>query len=82
MRKGIVRISEKLLLDWLQYSGGHIVGARVDPFAGGGFVELAIEHSEMPEVDGGAIAPFITPIFRHTFDKNGHLIEVVRDAVS
>lgn len=78
MKRGIVRISPKLLLELFQYENGTVIDARMNHFNGSGTIELLIEHEDMPEVQEGEEVRIIAPSYTRTFDKKGHLIEIKR----
>ena len=76
---GIIRVSDKLLLDWLQFEGGEIRSARMQFFGYGGVLELVISHPDMPDSPmPDAAFSVINPIYTEERDSEGHLIAVRR----
>ena len=65
MQAGRILVSEKLLLDFLQFPFGEIRNIR---FTGNtGSVEITIQDNEMPEVAEGEVIPIVTPLYiKHT----------------
>lgn len=73
---GKIRISTRLLLDWLQFESGCIVGANLD--ASARTVDLFIEHPDLPEVKEGDALPEVNISVTQNYDSEGHLISVNR----
>ena len=60
-RLGKIKISEELLLGWLQYPSAIIRGAQYNAELQA--IDIILESTEMPEVDDGNVIPLITPTY-------------------
>ena len=77
-RVGRMGISERVILDWLQFPKARIRDV-VYEF---GVIYITLEGREMPEViDGNAIPP-ITPTYIATYDKRGRIKKVKRQKLN
>ena len=66
MNVGIVKITDNILLDFLQFSGGEILDVRRDDDFPN-VIDLTIQHYEMPEVALLSEAEVVEPTYiRHT----------------
>ena len=70
---GIIRISNELILQWLDFNGGNIRNAKFNFNT----VDLVIEHPDMPLYNGGELI-IIHPSYMTMQDENGTRI-VTRD---
>jgi len=61
-RQGIVYIDQRVILDWLQFKDGVILGAQLDINTGS--LMLKIEHPDMPDSELGWQIPQVTPIYQ------------------
>ncbi len=73
-RKGIVSVSNELLLKFLDFSGGKIRDVKFDGFAQS--VQILIEHPDMPEVADGDAIPQISPEYIMKHDAFGHELAI------
>ena len=62
MKKGQILIAQELLLDWLRFQQGHILGVTWDYDQQ--VLRIAIEHPDMPETEEGQPYPIVTPAYR------------------
>ena len=67
---GHLRISQELLLEWLQFQGGRILDIRrsedfVDVF------EMQVEHPDMPRVMPYMIISVLTPVYARETTSDG-----------
>lgn len=74
----IVRITEKLLLAFLQFQEGRILNARVSPDTSGA-IEIVLEHPELPVVEDGHPYEVVCPSYTSHFGENGQLLSIERD---
>ncbi len=75
---GRIAITEELLLAWLQFQGGHILLARMDPNTQA-VVDFVIEHPDMPfEVGENQEASIVDVVYRSHFGANGQLLSISR----
>lgn len=72
MHVGRIRLSQELILEWLDYVGGKIGNVRLDFETLSGDVELTIEHPDMPEVKEAEKIPIVTPLYVKFQDAQGH----------
>ncbi len=69
---GMIHLSNSLLLKMLDfYPEGRIVGIMQNP---NGYIEIVIEHPDMPEVQDGNAIPIVFPIYITTTDALGHKV--------
>ena len=73
---GKVKISQKALLDWLQFEGGEIHQASIHEVFGD--VELIIEHPDLPEYQLGDCLQTVTPNYIKHVGENGQLLSIER----
>ena len=71
-----VRISNELLLSWLQFEGGSISGAIYNARTRN--VDIFIDHPDLPEVKEGDPVEVITPSYTSNYDNENNLISVNR----
>ena len=62
MNAGKVRISEKLLFDWLRFEDGRIIGCQWDYT--NQTLLLIISHPDLPQVKEGEAYPEVSPSYR------------------
>jgi hypothetical protein len=74
---GKIRISEKTLLDWLQFDGGAIRGIQLSDFIASDTIEILIEHPEMPIVREGELVPEVWPLYSASYEA-GRLTDIKR----
>jgi len=72
MNIGFIRVSNDLLLDWLQFSGGKVLDAQYDLRHDA--VDIYIEHPEMPEHEKGEMIVCVNPSYIKYQDSEGHLV--------
>lgn len=72
MKLGRISISDRILLEWLQFSEGRVVDIRRDHNKVG-VLEILIEHPEMPEYSGGDYISQVSPLYiTHWHEGCGH----------
>ena len=59
----VIRISEEILLDWLDFSGGRIIGASMETDHHGE-VNLIVEHRDLPSVNRHQQVLHIVPSYK------------------
>ncbi len=75
---GRIAISEELLLSLLQFQGGHVLLARMNPNTPA-VIDLFIEHPDMPfEVGENQEAPIVNVVYSSHFGANGQLLSISR----
>ena len=75
MNVGIIELSQKLLLDFLQYPKGKIRAVNI-PTNRAGIIEIQIEHPEMPLAKEGYHVPVVTPRYITHQDVLGHKVTI------
>lgn len=73
MRKGFIKIEQKVILDFLQWPNGEILQAKIDDY---GLLEICIADAEMPEVREGERAPIVMPTYTKYQDVQGHWVAI------
>ena len=76
MKRGIIQLSDDLLLQWIQFSGGTVVDIRRDTFRN--VTEILLEHPEMPEFIDGMIPVPVFPTYIKCQDASGNSV-VIRE---
>ena len=75
----IIRVNDKVLLQFLQFEGGYIHKAfKEDGVWEPDYTSFVIEHKDLPEVDPGEPLSSVIPFYAYHYDKNGKLIGVER----
>lgn len=70
-RKGIIQITSKTILNFLEFPYGKVLDARVNEF---GVLEICIQDDEMPEVRDGNAVPVVCPLYTRQEDSHGRYI--------
>lgn len=70
-----IRVSEDVLLDWLQFRQGHILRADQKDWD----ISFLIEHPDLPECEEDKPIAEVTPIYTYTYGTSGELLAVVRE---
>jgi len=70
---GRIRVSDRTLLDWLQFRGGEIVNIERELFC---ITVITIVHPEMPQVQEGDVIPEVCPQYIRHQDAEGHMVKV------
>ena len=73
---GRILIHDDLLLKWLQFEGAVIY--RIHRALQYGYVEISLEHPDMPPVKTGEEIPIVNPSYQSVSDSEGHLIAIRR----
>ena len=71
----ILTVSERAILDWLQFEGGKIRSIRFSPDHLAE-VEMIVEHTDLPEMTDSDMLTKITPAYRYW--KRGRFIKTLR----
>lgn len=75
MKIGMVKVSESLLLNWLQLSEGKIRTISFDESALG-VINFCIEHSEMPDVKEWETVPVVNLTLTTSQDPQGNRVSI------
>ncbi len=75
-RGACIRLTEELLLEMLDFKGGHIVNIRLGDRIGE--VDLYLLHHDLPVLSTGAMYETVQPIYTSTYGEDGGLIELER----
>lgn len=73
MKAGRFEISEEVILDFLDFHGGHITSIH-DRMLKPGVIALTIEHPDMPEVEEEKLPSAVSPSYERIEDSMGHFI--------
>ena len=77
---GKIDISSELLLKWLQFEGGKIIGTRLSRTLNE-VVEIIIEHPEMPEVQEGEPFRTVHSSYIGHYGDNNKLLSITREKI-
>ena len=80
--RAILQITPELLLELLQFKDGEIFDARVNNWDRSGFIELIIEHIELPEVKEGDCLTKISSSYTTTYSSTGAILDIKRQSLS
>ena len=80
--RAILQITPELLLELLQFKDGEIIDARVNNWDRSGYIELIIEHIELPEVKEGDCLTKISPSYTTTYSSTGAILDIKRQSLS
>jgi len=75
MKAGRIGISERLILQWLQFPNATILESRFNTDFGSRALELVIEDEEMPEVKNNNIETIVLSFTSYT-DGMGHSVAI------
>ena len=78
MRAGRIKVSQEMLLNWLQFPRGEFIEVKLDPRTKD--VEFVIEHYEMPEVKDHNIEN-VMPFYTQYTDCIGNSV-VIREPLN
>ena len=77
---GRICITPEALAELLQFPGARLVVAQVNQATG--FLEIVLEHPDMPEVKEGASAPIVTPLYQMEYYPDGSPKGVKREPIA
>ena len=79
---GRIRISSKLLLEWLQFPEGRLLGIYQNDIETFGVFDVLIEDDEMPSLSDGACVPIVTPSYITEYNDRGVQVNVTREPLN
>jgi len=76
MRAGRIRVSEELLLRWLQFPNAVIRAIEFDTSTSYKTIDIVLEDREMPEVAVGDVIPVVCPSYCSYEDGLGNRVAI------
>ena len=73
MNAAIIQITDQIILDWLDFHGGHIMHIE-GSYEHGACIRVTITHPDLPDVGPGESLQVVTPLYTRTEDSTGHFI--------
>lgn len=75
----VIKFNSDTFLKMLDFEGGVIHSIKLEePYLPPEYIEILLEHPDLPEVKVGALVEGIKPIYQSTYGDNGGLIRVER----